>query len=398
MKKTKFQKVLMFSSLLLTGTLFSCATEGEENHKGSPVYQVDYFDEAGTQVGYAYVIEGKSGPFRPMDGTSYDWNPHSDLEITNPGSRYVFDGWVGTYDKTYGNAKEELDGQAVDLNNIQSNCKVVATFKEEAYKIETSFKNDGKVISGGAKVDFGTALSFPSANPSEEKTEYYNNYSFAGWTLLKDSASAKHKFTSSESPVYVWKSGTNAGQPAWGLGAPEAGDAAGNAGVIYLDKTLVDHMPAYDTFISDGDKWVELGKLSSNSLKLEFESAYDKSYKEFTVTLMNPANTAAVKTFNATYGDEIVYERTVTGTTTHIAVKYNTVTQYTYEIDTTNKVSYLLEGSYLNKAAHANKHDEKMDNTKMSFVLDVNSDGVPVGGRARVQGNADIHPLVADVH
>jgi len=398
MKKTKFQKVVMLSSLLLSGVLFSCSTEGEENQKGSPVYQVDYFDEAGTQVGYAYVIEGKSGPFKSMEGVNYDWNPHSDLEISAPGKRYVFDKWVGTYDASYGKIKEGVDGQTVDLNSVQGNCKVVATFKEESYKIETSFRNNGKVVEGGTKVDFGQALSFPTANPSEEKPEYYNNYTFTGWTLSKDSSTTKHEFVASESPVYVWKAGANAGQAAWGVGAPEASDATGNEGVIYLDKTLTDHMPTYDTYISDGTKWVELGELSSNDLKIEFNSAYSKAYKEFTVTLMNPEKTATVATFNATYGDEITYDRTVVGDTTTIAVKYNSTTKYTYNLNTADKVSYLLEGKYLNKTNSTNKHDDKMDNTAMSFVINSDSTGVPVGGKAKIQGNVDLYPIVSDIH
>lgn len=397
MKKSRFHKAIILAGIVLSGTLFSCASEGEENQIGSPVYQVDYFDEVGNQIGYAYAIEGKSGAFKSMDGTSYDWNPHSDLEITTPGSRYVFDKWVGTYDSSYGKVKEGVDGQAIDLNHIQGNCKVVATFKEEAYKIETAFKNDNKTYTGGAKVDFGSPLNFPGTNPSEEHPEYYNDYSFAGWTLVKDSSATKHQFLASEHPSYVWKAGAEAGQPSWGLGAPEDVLAAGNEGVLYLDKTLTDHMPEYNTYISDGTKWVELGKLSSNSLKIEFNSAYTKSYKDFTVTLLSEDKTTEVATFTATYADDITYERTVSGTTTTIAVKYAGETKHTYTIDTTNKIAYLLEGEYLNKNSNPNKHSTNLDHAKMSFVLNTNTDGVPVGGTSTLKGNVNIYPLVSNI-
>ena len=59
MQKSSFSKFFLVASLAATGILSSCNGDGSTSIKGSPVYTVNYFDEAGNQVGYAYAIEGR---------------------------------------------------------------------------------------------------------------------------------------------------------------------------------------------------------------------------------------------------------------------------------------------------------------------------------------------------
>lgn len=402
MQRRHFSKYFLVTALAATGFLSACSGNSDSSvKKGSPVYQVDFYDEVGTQVGYGYAIEGRAVHFRSMDGTAYDYNPHSDLALTTPGARFVFDGWEGTYDSTFDSrVGTELQGEAVNLGQIKANCRVTAKFIEKAYKIETIFKNNGTAVEGGANVQFGNAITIPTAIPAEAHPEYYNTYNFDGWVLAKDETSAK--FTKDDTLVYKWKSGANANQFAWGEGAPEDADATGNKGVIYLDKTLTDHMPTYPSYISDGTKWVALGNLSKGTLHLEFKSTYETERKEFTVSLYDADNANKVGSFNAEYGKAITFERSVTAAdVTTIVVKLDGVAKYTYENLTTDatKICYNLDGVYKNEIDSVNRHSDAMENTNMSFVITYGEgaeDHTPKGGSAKLQGNVRIHPVVKD--
>ena len=402
MQKSSFSKFFLVASLAATGILSSCGGDGSTSIKGSPVYTVNYFDEAGNQVGYAYAIEGRSAHFRSMEGTEYDYNPHSDMELTTPGARFVFDGWEGTYDTAEYSRYDSTvtDGEVIDLNNIKGDCKVTAKFIEKSYKIETIFKNNGVKVEGGTNVAYGTALTIPTAIPAEEHPEYYNTYNFRGWVLTKDDTS--EKFMSDDTLSYKWKSGASANENAWGLGAPEATTAAGNKGVIYLDKTLTDHMPKYPSYISDGTKWIELGELSKGTLPLEFKSTYEVEKKQFTVSLYDAANVNKVGSFDAEYGKTITFDRTVVGNDTTIVIKLDGVAKYTYEHVTSDatKICYNMDGTYKNEADSANLHSETIEDTNMSFDITYGAaplDHTPVGGSAKLQGNVRIHPVVQDV-
>ena len=402
MQKSSFSKFFLVASLAATGILSSCSGDGSTSIKGSPVYTVNYFDEAGNQVGYAYAIEGRSAHFRSMEGTEYDYNPHSDMELTTPGARFVFDGWEGTYDTAEYSRYDSTvtDGEVIDLNNIKGDCKVTAKFIEKSYKIETIFKNNGVKVEGGTNVAYGTALTIPTAIPAEEHPEYYNTYNFEGWVLAKDDTS--EKFMSADTLSYKWKSGASANENAWGIGAPEATTAAGNKGVIYLDKTLTDHMPKYPSYISDGTKWIELGELSKGTLPLEFKSTYEIEKKQFTVSLYDAAGANKVGSFSAEYGATINFERVVSGDDTTIIVKLGTEAKYTYEHVTSDasKICYNMDGTYKNEADSANLHSETIEDTNMSFVITYGEaplDHTPVGGSAKLQGNVRIHPVVQDV-
>lgn len=399
MKNRGLNKLLALGLIASSSLLFSCAAGGEENSKGSPVYTVNYFDEVGNQVGYAYVPENRAASFRDMNGESYDWLPHSDMEITTPGARFVFDKWIGNYDAST-NAKLDptLDGTPIDLNHIKGDCNLTVTFKEKLFKIGTSFKVAGQTYAEST-VNFGESLSYPATNPSESHAEYYNNYAFSGWLLNKDSSSSKHHFTSADSFSYVWKTGGSG--YAWGEGAPEESKAIGNSGVIYLDKTLTDHMPLYPTYISDGSKWVSMGNLSGDKLQLGFSSEFATSYKQFEVSLLSTEGFAVHAPINVTYGDEITYTRLTSGVATLLEVFYNSVSIYTYAIPNTSggveQISYLLEGTYKDTSTATNKHPSSMENRSLSFALIKNSDGVPVGGKATIQGNCSIKPIISQV-
>lgn len=395
----KLKTLLLLGCLTSGSLLFSCAASGDDSQvKGSPVYTVNYFDEDGNQVGYAYVPENRAASFRSMDTENYDWLPHTDMALVTPGSRFVFDKWVGTYDMTFSSkVNEELDGQAIDLEHVKADCKVVATFKEKAYKLSASFKNCGKTYDEKT-IDFGEALAYPTTNPTEENPEYYNAYGFAGWTLDKDTASTKATFTSADALTNTWKDGTTG--PAWGEGAPEDSKAVGNRGVIYLDKTLTNHMPTYPTYLSDGSKWIELGNLLGDKLKIGFTSLYDIEYKEFQVTLKQ--TTGADVKFNVKYGDEITYVRTVGTTSTTLDVKYKGVSKYTYSVANTSagheNVMYLLEGEYKNATAGVvNSHSSLIEGRKLGFTLIKDSNNVPTGGKVTIQGNCEINPVVGQL-
>ncbi|MBR5750241.1 MAG: hypothetical protein IKX82_01140, partial [Bacilli bacterium] len=367
MQRRNFSKYFLVVSLAATGFLSACSSEGDSSPKGSPVYQVDFYDDAGTQVGYGYAIEGRAVHFRAMDGTAYDYNPHTDMELTTPGARFVFDGWEGTYDTAFNsNVSSDLHGEAVNLDQIKGSCRVTAKFKEKSYKIETIFKNNGTPVEGGANVLFGEAIAIPTAIPTEAHPEYYNNYNFDGWALSKDDTAAK--FTSADTLVYKWKSGANANQNAWGLGAPDAADAIDNKGVIYLDKTLTDHMPTYPSYISDGTKWIGLGNLSKGTLPLEFKSTYETEKKDFTVTMMATDGVGVLSSFDVEYGKTIVFEREVlAGNQTKITIKVDGDTKGIYNNVTSNPgdLCYTLKGEYKNETDSTNLHSDMIEGTEM---------------------------------
>lgn len=399
MKKISFKNLLLIGLIASGPMLFSCAGGEDGPAKGSPVYTVNYFDEDGTQVGYAYVPENRAASFRSMDGENYDWLPHTDMDLTTPGARFVFDKWVGTYDASFSNKVDAaLDDQEVDLEHIKGDCKVVASFKEKAYKMSAVFKNCGKTYEEKT-VDFGAALAYPATNPSEEHPEYYNAYNFEGWTLDKDTSNTKVAFTSANALTNTWKDGTSG--PAWGLGAPDDAKATGNCGVIYLDKTLTNHMPTYPAYLSDGAKWIEVGNLLGDKLKLEFTSKYETEYKEFQVTLTSTGGNPV--SFNVKYGDEITYERVVSTNSTTLEVKYNGVSKYTYSVANTSggvaNVTYLLEGTYTNATAGiTNPHSELIEGRKLGFSLEKDSNNVPTGGKVTIQGNCEIKPIIHQVN
>ena len=399
MQRRNFSKYFLVVSLAATGFLSACSSEGDSSPKGSPVYQVDFYDDAGTQVGYGYAIEGRAVHFRAMDGTAYDYNPHTDMELTTPGARFVFDGWEGTYDTAFNsNVSSELQGEAVNLDQIKGSCRVTAKFKEKSYKIETIFKNNGSPVEGGANVLFGEAITIPTAIPTEAHPEYYNNYNFDGWALSKDDTAAK--FTSADTLVYKWKSGANANQNAWGLGAPDAADAIDNKGVIYLDKTLTDHMPTYPSYISDGMKWIGLGNLSKGTLPLEFKSTFETEKKDFTVTMMATDGVSVLSSFDVEYGKTIVFEREVlAGNQTKITIKVDGDTKGIYNNVTSNPgdLCYTLKGEYKNEIDSANLHSDMIEGTEMSFSLTYGEgaeDHTPKGGSAKIQGNVRITPVI----
>lgn len=398
MQRRNFSKFFLVVSLAATGILSACSGDSGSSKKGSPVYQVDFYDEAGTQVGYGYAIEGRAVHFRSMDGTAYDYNPHTDMEITTPGARYVFDGWEGTYDSADDSrVGSDLQGEAVNLDEIKANCRVTAKFREKSYKIETIFKNNGTAVDGGVNVLFGEAINITNATPAEAHPEYYNTYNFNGWILAKDETSAR--FTNVDTLVYKWKSGANANQNAWGEGAPDAADAIDNKGVIYLDKTLTDHMPTYPSYISDGTKWIELGNLSKGTLPLEFKSTYETTRKQFTVSLYESDETTFITKFDVEYGKTITFDRNVTGSVTEIIVRVDGVPKYTYDNVTPNagEICYNLDGTYKNETDSVNTHAASIENTNMSFSITYGEgaeDHTPKGGQAKLQGNVRIHPVV----
>ena len=320
------------------------------------------------------------------------------MEITTPGARFVFDGWEGTYDSAFDSAvSSELQGEAVNLDQIKANCRVTAKFKEKSYKIETIFKNNGSAVEGGTNVLFGEAITIPTAIPAEAHPEYYNNYTFDNWALAKDDTAAK--FTSADTLVYKWKSGANANQNAWGDGAPDAADAIGNKGVIYLDKTLTDHMPTYPSYISDGAKWIELGNLSKGTLPLEFKSTYETSRKAFGISFYDADQTACLETVQVEYGKTITFDRVVAEGKTSLIVKVDDTAIYTYEnvVTTADKLCYNLDGTYKNEADSVNQHAASIENTNMSFTITYGvgaEDHTPKGGEAKLQGNVRIHPVV----
>ena len=398
MQKKNFSKFFLVAGLAVAGLLSSCGESANSVSRGGPVYTVNFFDENGVQVGYAYAVEGRPAFLRKMDeGQSYDYLPHSDLELSTPGARYEFSGWQGTYDTDFDSrVGSELNGKAVDLSEIKANCNVTATFAEKLYKVEARFKNGVSAFGDAQIVDYGQAIAFPTTNPEEAHPEYYNTYAFEGWSLSKDDTAAI--FENTDTLSYKWKSGADANQFAWGLGAPEATAAVNNKGVIYLDKTLTDHMPTYPTYISDGSKWVELGNLSKGTLPLEFEAAYETTKKDFRVTLYDATGyTDELTHFDVQYGKTLTFEREVLTDTTKFTVKVDDVTKYLYEIATPgNKYCYDFEGVYEN-APDLNQHSSLIENTKMSFTLTY-EDGtkIPNGCTAKVQGNVNIRPLIKE--
>ena len=89
-------------------------------------------------------------------------------------------------------------------------------------------------------------------------------------------------------------------------------------GVIYLDKTLTDHMPTYPSYISDGTKWIGLGNLSKGTLPLEFKSTYETTKKDFTVTMMATDGVSVLTSFDVEYGKTIAFPNSINMKTKNI--------------------------------------------------------------------------------
>ena len=206
---------VMASCLLLSG-LAGCAMTGEN------YYTVDiYSDYVGMEadlaahgrytvdinnpsamssvklkkVGYCYAVKGKDAKIGGMVLVDSKFNGKTSVRDPAEGHKYVFDKFAGFYN----------DGSAIDLNKINSDCALFATFKDELLDFVVTVQDAygdqlfsdriiyGKNAKENVDKEGKSALADllktvpahdTAANPDDCSTwrdPHYYNYSFVGW-------------------------------------------------------------------------------------------------------------------------------------------------------------------------------------------------------------------------
>lgn len=169
-------------------------------------FVVDYYDDAGIQVGYDYVPYGKPSRSvrKPAEKDAYDYKPHkSDLTIT-AGKRWVFSEWEGKYENVdatlpaYNNSEHPVPeiGETIDRNNIKADCSLKAEFVEEDITYTTRFYSEGSLIKDGdtaydnnVKHAWGSFPAMPT-EPSK-KSNYGYQTDFLGYGFKSGGNSLK---------------------------------------------------------------------------------------------------------------------------------------------------------------------------------------------------------------
>lgn len=283
-----------FAFALLAPILLSCSSEG--GPLGSPVYTVDFVDDEGTSVGYAYVIEGKRAIYKSNDGSeAYDFLPRAKKrEEGNNASYYVFDGWKGEYDPSF-----QEDDPSIDINNIRHDCTLRATFRLETYRLLATFRSEMNVLGFTSYEDRsiaykdGVSTSFPVTlregeclvpydfldEPSyrEEHRFYYEKVDFKGWNILDASGESDVYNPSYSSNSFLFSLRTEE----WGREEAPSIDPTDLSGTLLLNSSYNEKgQPDYPAYFSNGKSWVSLGLLSRTPT-LYLDAAYTKSNRSF---------------------------------------------------------------------------------------------------------------------
>lgn len=289
------KKIVLF--LLLTPLIVSCSN-GAGGSKGSPVYTVTFLNDSGTSIGYAYVIEGKKAIFKDNDASSpYDFLPT--LKKRDDGinaSHYVFDGWEGEYEESYGETN-----RVIDPSSIKHDCTLKAKFVRKSYGFKVSFRSEMKTLYGVSLLDnalsYGNGVSFdkyyePSMNtlsldyPFKENPKmdpshlfYYEEARFKGWNALAGDAKKGTAFSFNEEKK--WQLSIDVAS--WDHNEAPALEASAKEGVLLLNTTYNEKgQPDYPAYFSNGESWVSLGLLSRTPT-LTFDASFSTSRRSFEV-------------------------------------------------------------------------------------------------------------------
>lgn len=299
-----------FAFALLAPILLSCSSEG--GGLGSPVYTVDFVDDEGTSVGYAYVIEGKKAIYKSKDGSeTYDFLPKAKKrEEGNNATYYVFDGWKGEYDPSYGE-----DDPSIDINNIRHDCTLQATFRLETYRLLSTFRSEMSVLGFKSYEDRsiaykdGVSTSFPVTlregqcvvpydflgEPSyqEQHRFYYEKVDFEGWNVLGSDGEGDLYKPSFSSSAFVFSLLAEE----WNRDEAPSRDPAELSGTLLLNSSYNEKgQPDYPAYFSNGKTWVSLGFLSRTPT-LYLDAAFAKSNRSFELKIF-PSKTDAESGIN----------------------------------------------------------------------------------------------------
>ena len=283
---------------LILPLIVSCSPEAAGS-KGSPVYTVTFLDDNGTSIGYAYVIEGKKAIFKDNDPSSpYDYLPKSKKRDEGiNASHYVFDGWEGKYDESYG---EEI--VEIDPSRILHDCTLKAKFARKSYGFKVSFRSEMKTLYGISLEDnslaYGNGVSFdkyyepssdgvlPLVYPFKEDPQmesshhfYYEEASFEGWNVLSGDSKKGHSFVFDKERKWNLKFE----MAEWNHDEAPSVEADEKAGTFLLNAAYNEKgQPDYPAFFSNGESWVSLGLLSRTPT-LTFDASYSTKRHSFEV-------------------------------------------------------------------------------------------------------------------
>jgi hypothetical protein len=283
--------------LALAVLLSACSASGSSSSRTPSSYTVEYYDDAATplRVGFSYVapMSKTSSGLRYGDGslighydpdydggTAYDFVSRSGKAVTSVGNHWVFDRWA------------DGEGNPFDLTKVSGDCKVYASFKEEAYAFGVRYYNDDAIPDdplsqiGKKALVFGSQPTYPSAYVSYQQVDYSGTTSIASgfwgfdWLNPSDPTSVHPDF-------YLKGDGTKAKIPSsWvyasGVGAPQNASAAGT---LYADTSLNDSHstnPTYPLYLSNGASWIGLGKLA-DGVEIDLYASYLKVAHAFAV-------------------------------------------------------------------------------------------------------------------
>lgn len=321
----------LYISIFVT-LLGSCAGEGKS--LGSNVYTVRFLDDTNNEIGYSYVIEGKSAIFQNKDKANpYDYLPKDKKrdEGTNS-SYYVFDCWKRCDDK----GEFILDEDNQRENNIQSDCYLKATFKRSYYRFKTRFLMDQNTLGYQSATDTNPTTKedktdipvdktlfeikgdeslklFPfkeGSEPIRDKNRYfyYQENIFNGWKI-KISSSEAMPFSSEELDQlkfesYEWKFGDNPD-------VSVVGEASTKKGTFLLNTALNEkNQPTYPFYLSDGKEWLSLGNLSQTPL-ISFVADFSNPLRTFPLYVLQdepssyPLDSSLIPLGNLPYGSKI---------------------------------------------------------------------------------------------
>lgn len=285
-------KTHLLTLLPLTLLLASCSGTSSSLH-GSPVYTVTFYDEAGTEIGYSYAIEGKAAVFKDKDpANKYDYLPR--LKKRDSGvnaSYYVFEEWSGTYE----------DGTPIDPFAIREDCALHATFVRKEYRLTFRFRSEAKTLyKNTAEGKEGTILygkpesgdtfesvllesdvaesfsvDYPFAeDPTLFAYAYYQIPSFEGFQVGRSSLTL---------PIENGKIAFKADVATFSRdGLPSLDPKEREGSFLLNDTPNAQGNQDYPLFYSDGEKWLSLSSMSALPI-LALNAAYSESLRSFEV-------------------------------------------------------------------------------------------------------------------
>lgn len=330
MKKETLRPICLLMVLANAAFLVSCGGSGSSVSYASVPYTVSYYDDAPTPnlIGYSYVMKGSNAETMGhrksySDGSYFDYASRSGNIVTAVGSRWVFDGFAGTY----------ADNSVVDLASITGDCSVYAHFKEVAYTYDVvCYNDDNEIVSNAAPsgIRWASPIELPSLT-SYQQTDYSNPTETPngdwGYDYMNPSDNTLKK-----ADFYADLDSAKAALPSkWTSFTSGTANPSGSAaaGAVYAVTALNDsHQtnPTYPIYLGNGTNWILLGNLASG-LKIVLRARYTKLKHTFTVTFYDQKPTAGV-TATALATLKVPFNETfaLTADGTNVTATYGTLT------------------------------------------------------------------------